>query len=147
MESLSNPNIPTVTSHTGTASARVISMRIELLRTIFKQFARRLALTLPVLGVFVAATPAFAQQNATDPTAVPALRVSPGDLLAVDVFDTPELSAKLRVSENGDIDLPVAGLTHVGGFTAEEAAARIENRFRDENILKHPHVEVFEQEY
>jgi len=95
------------------------------------------------------ATFAFGQQGSTNPAPapVPALRVSAGDLLAVDVFDTPELSAKLRVSENGDVNLPVAGFTHVGGLTAEEAATSIEQRLRDQHILKHPHVEVFVQEY
>jgi polysaccharide export outer membrane protein len=77
----------------------------------------------------------------------PALRIAAGDLVAVDVFDTPELSAKLRVSEKGDIDLPVAGSLHVGGLTAEQAAVDAEQRLRDDKILKHPHVEVFIQEY
>jgi polysaccharide export outer membrane protein len=89
---------------------------------------------------------AFGQQNVAD-IAPPALRIAAGDLVAVDVFDTAELSAKLRVSEKGDIDLPVAGSLHVGGFTAEEAAVSIERLLRDGNILKHPHVEVFVQEY
>jgi polysaccharide biosynthesis/export protein len=98
------------------------------------------------LGLLAIAPFAFGQQNAVD-TAPPALRIFAGDLLAVDVFDTPELSAKLRVSEKGDIDLPVAGGIHVGGLTAEEAAASIEALLRGNDILKHPHVEVFIQEY
>jgi polysaccharide export outer membrane protein len=93
---------------------------------------------------------ALGQQRATDaasPAAPPTLRIASGDLLAVDVFDTPELSAKLRVSEMGEVDLPVAGAVHVGGLTAEGAAAGIEQRLLDQDILKHPHVEVFIQEY
>jgi polysaccharide export outer membrane protein len=102
--------------------------------------------------VVVATAPfAFGQQNGVDPAPPvappPALRIAAGDLLAVDVFDTPELSAKLRVSEQGDIDVPVAGSVHVGGLTAEEAAASIQNLLHDDDILKHPHVEVFIQEY
>jgi len=101
-----------------------------------------------VLGLIATAQFAFGQENApANIPAPPALRISAGDLLAVDVFDTPELSAKLRVSEKGDITIPVAGSTHVGGFTAEEAAASIEQLLRDDNILKHPHVSVFIQEY
>jgi polysaccharide biosynthesis/export protein len=98
--------------------------------------------------VLVATAPfAFGQQNGVDPAPPPALRIAAGDLLAVDVFDTPELSAKLRVSEQGNIDVPVAGSAHVGGLTAEEAAASIQNLLKDGDILKHPHVEVFIQEY
>lgn len=88
---------------------------------------------------------AIAQQNST--IKAPALRIAAGDLVSVDVFDTPELSAKLRVSEKGDIDLPVAGSLDVGGLTAEEAAAKVEQRLHEDHILKHPHVEVFIQEY
>ena len=122
-------------------------MRIKLLSPMTQLLTRRLAYALPVLGFLAMATFAFGQQAAVSPAPAPALRVSAGDLLAVDVFDTPELSAKLRVSENGDVNVPVAGFTHVGGLTAEEAATTIEQRLREQNILKHPHVEVFIQEY
>jgi polysaccharide export outer membrane protein len=107
---------------------------------------RALTVTLLALGLVATAPSAPAQQALVD-GAPPTLRISAGDLLGVDVFDTPELSAKLRVSEKGDINIPVAGSTHVGGLTAEEAAASIERLLRDDNILKHPHVEVFVQEY
>ena len=40
---------------------------------------------------------------------------------ATSVFDTPELSGKLRVSNTGDIILPLGGLLHVAGLKAEEA--------------------------
>jgi polysaccharide export outer membrane protein len=120
-------------------------MRIKLLSSTTQQLARRLAYALQFLGLVVLTSFAFAQQDAASPA--PALRVAAGDLLAVDVFDTPELSAKLRVSDNGDINLPVAGFAQVGGLTADEAATSIEQRLRDQNILKHPHVEVFIQEY
>lgn len=109
-----------------------------------KEGLRAIVVTLFALGLS-AAPFATGQQNVD--AVPPALRISAGDLLAVDVFDTPELSAKLRVSEKGDIDIPVAGSTHVGGLTAEEAAANVESLLRDKNILKHPHVEVFIQEY
>jgi polysaccharide export outer membrane protein len=130
-----------------TARTLVISMKIKLLNPTTQRLARQLAHALPVLALVVMATFAFGQQDMASPAPAHALRVSAGDLLAVDVFDTPELSAKLRVSENGDINLPVAGFTHVGGLTAEEAATSIEQRLLDQNILKHPHVEVFIQEY
>jgi polysaccharide biosynthesis/export protein len=122
----------------------VISMKIRLLKPASTQGTRSVVPGLLQLGLVLMATFGCAQQNTAN---APALRVAAGDLLAVDVFDTPELSAKLRVSESGDIDLPVAGVTHVGGLTAEESAAAIEQYLRDKDILKHPHVEVFVQEY
>jgi polysaccharide biosynthesis/export protein len=131
-----------------TTKAAVISMRTvraEMHKQSFRKHLPALVLALFALGLVTLAPFALGQRRVTDPA--PALRISAGDLLAVDVFDTPELSAKLRVSEKGDIDLPVAGTAHVGGLTAEEAASTIERLLGDDNILKHPHVEVFIQEY
>jgi polysaccharide export outer membrane protein len=92
--------------------------------------------------------------NSTIPTAEPfpspaihALQIASGDLLDLEVFDTPELSAKLRVDEHGAIALPVAGTLSVLGLTAEEAGQAIEARFRDTDVLKDPHVSVTVLEY
>ena len=101
-----------------------------------------------LLVVVTAAIGAASQESASQSPAAPSLlQIAPGDLVSVDVFDTPELSAKLRVSEKGNIDLPVSGELHVAGDTAEEAASRIEATLQSQEILKHPHVSVFIQEY
>jgi polysaccharide export outer membrane protein len=99
-----------------------------------------------MLSSVICAGSAAAQQQASIANP-PTLLIASGDLLSVEVFDTPELSAKSRVNEKGDIDLPVTGLVHVAGSTAEQASARIENTLETKNILKHPHVSVFIQEY
>jgi polysaccharide biosynthesis/export protein len=75
-------------------------------------------------------------------SAVHALQISAGDLLQLDVFDTPELSAKLRVDEHGGVTLPVVGTLPVQGLTAEQAGQAIEACFRDKDVLKDPHVTV-----
>jgi polysaccharide biosynthesis/export protein len=82
--------------------------------------------------------------NAT--TAHP-LQISTGDLLDVSVFDTPELSGKLRVDEHGNIALPLAGDLAVSGLTAEQAARAIEAKLLRTEILKDPHVLVTVLEY
>lgn len=71
-----------------------------------------------------------------------AVRISSGDLLQLDVFDTPELSGKLRVDERGDIALPLAEDVPVAGLTAEQAARKIEARYREAAVLKQPHASV-----
>jgi polysaccharide biosynthesis/export protein len=78
-----------------------------------------------------------------------ALRLSAGDLLDVKVLGTtdPDFSPKLRVDERGSITLPYAGSLPVAGMTAEDAALRIEARFREKDILKDPHVSVTVLEY
>jgi polysaccharide biosynthesis/export protein len=75
------------------------------------------------------------------------LQIGAGDLLDVDVFDTAELSRKLRVNELGAISLPVGGDIYVGGLTAAQAGHAIEERFRQNDVLKDPHVVVTVLEY
>jgi polysaccharide export outer membrane protein len=76
-----------------------------------------------------------------------ALQISAGDLLDVEVFDTTELSGKLRVDERGSIALPIAGDLVVSGLTAEQAGHTIEQMLLTTNILKDPHVSVTVLEY
>ncbi len=96
--------------------------------------------------VELAAGPAQSAQPGADDSPV-ALLLDAGDLLQVSVFDTPELSDKLRIDDAGEISLPVGGSVKVSGLTAKQAQAAIEERFRQKNILRDPHVEVFVLEY
>jgi polysaccharide biosynthesis/export protein len=70
-----------------------------------------------------------------------------GDLLEMSVFDTPELSGKLRVSNSGDVVLPLVGTLHLTGMKSDEAATLIRQKFIDGNFLKNPQVTVFIAEY
>jgi polysaccharide export outer membrane protein len=79
-------------------------------------------------------------------TAYP-LQISAGDLLDVNVFDTPDLSGKLRVDENGNIALPLAGDLAVSQLTAEQAGHAVEAKLLSTNILKDPHAVVTVLEY
>lgn len=76
-----------------------------------------------------------------------ALLLDAGDVLDVRVFDTPELSGKLRVDSRGDITLPVGGTVEVKGLTPEQVQGAVEQRFRQREILRDPHVEIFVLEY
>jgi polysaccharide export outer membrane protein len=65
------------------------------------------------------------------------------DVLDVEVFDTPELStATARVSEAGDVNLPVLGTVEVAGLSPSQAARKIEARLRSRGIMLQPHVTV-----
>jgi polysaccharide export outer membrane protein len=114
---------------------------------------RRNRLLWAVVVVMMALPLAVGAQTA--PTAVKlevpgpphALRINSGDLLDVGVFDTPELSGKLRVDEFGQITLPVGGVMKVAGMTAEEAADAIEAKLRSTDVMKDPRVTIFISEY
>lgn len=75
------------------------------------------------------------------------LTLDVGDLLDVRVFDTPELSEKLRVDDLGQITLPVAGPIKVQGLTVEQAQTAIEQDFRAKHVLRDPHVDVLVLEF
>jgi polysaccharide export outer membrane protein len=80
-----------------------------------------------------------------EPTHV--LRISSGDLVEVEVFDSPELSGKLRVDDHGMIALPLAGGLSVSGLTAQQAGQAVETKLLNSNILKEPHATVTILEY
>jgi polysaccharide export outer membrane protein len=73
--------------------------------------------------------------------------IGAGDLLEMSVFDTPELSGKLRVSNSGDIYLPLVGSLHVQELKAVEAQDLIRKRYIDGGFLKDPQVTLFIAEY
>jgi polysaccharide biosynthesis/export protein len=73
--------------------------------------------------------------------------IGAGDLIEMSVFDTPELSGKLRVSNTGDISLPLVGSLHVAGLKADDVQSLIRRKFIDGGFLKDPQVTVFVAEY
>ena len=73
--------------------------------------------------------------------------ISPGDLLDVQVFNTPELSGKLRVDQLGRISLPLGGEVETRGLTATAAATAIKTRLVAAQIMLHPMVLVNVMEY
>jgi polysaccharide biosynthesis/export protein len=99
------------------------------------------------LAFGVSAQPAPTPVNVAVPGPAHALRISSGDLLEIGVFDTPELSGKLRVDASGVITLPIAGQLKVTGMTAEEAGVAIEAKLRESEVMKDPNVTVFISEY
>jgi polysaccharide export outer membrane protein len=120
----------------------------------------RIALLTLILGSVVP-SPSSAQNASPSDTAVSVssahptpnqahpLRLSAGDLLELRALGTsdPDFSSKLRVDERGAVTLPYAGVLPVSGLTAEEAGRAIEERFREKDILKDPHVSVAVLEY
>ena len=75
------------------------------------------------------------------------LRIEPGDLLSVNVYDTPELSDSYRVDPSGDLTLPLCGKVKVQGLTAPEVARLLETTLKDAQVLNRPQVNVDVQQY
>ena len=75
------------------------------------------------------------------------MRIAPGDLLSVNVYDTPELTDAYRVDPGGELTLPLCGKIKVQGLTASEAARLIEVTLKDDQVLVRPQVNVDVQQY
>jgi len=84
---------------------------------------------------------------ASRPNGDSTLRLGTGDLLEVNVYNIPELTAKTRVSSAGDIYLPLVDYVHVGGLAVDEAEAVIEKRLDQGGFVKNPHVQLFVAEF
>ncbi len=112
-----------------------------------------------ILCVVLSAPASWSQEAAADSAAQspragqsvmansPAIEIGPGDLLEIVVFDTPELSAHVRVTQDGFANLPVIGRINLSGLNADQAARAIEDELRSRNLLIEPHVTVFITEY
>ena len=80
-------------------------------------------------------------------TSMQNIPISAGDLLDIEVFNTPELSAKLRVDQLGRIRLPLGGDVEARGLTVGGAANAIQAKLVSAQIMLHPMVSVNVMEY
>ena len=70
-----------------------------------------------------------------------------GDLIHVDVFDVPELSRDVRVSDTGDIGYPlIPGKIPAAGLTQFQLEEKLEQLLVENGLVAHPQVSVFLRE-
>jgi len=66
-----------------------------------------------------------------------------GDLLSVEVFEIPELSRDVRVSQTGNIALPLIRIPlRMAGLTETQAAQKIAEILETDGLVSHPQVNV-----
>jgi polysaccharide export outer membrane protein len=80
------------------------------------------------------ALPCFAQQES--------LLIGPGDLIQVNVMDTPEMEQQVRVTDDGNVPLAYIGSIHVAGQTPATAAVAIEGALTQKKVMRKPQVTV-----
>lgn len=73
--------------------------------------------------------------------------IGDGDMLDVTVFESPDLSTKMRVGEDGDVLLPLAGKIHLQGLSVADASAAVRKRLIELRFVKDPKVTVSISEY
>lgn len=63
-----------------------------------------------------------------------------GDVIRIQVFQSPDLTTEARVSENGIISFPLVGVVRVGGVSPTDVEQLIARRLREGNFLQNPQV-------
>jgi polysaccharide biosynthesis/export protein len=84
---------------------------------------------------------------ASSPAQKETLLIGPGDLLHLEVYDTPEMEQHSRVTEAGNIPFSFLGNVNVSGLTPEQAAEQIEHSLQAAGIMLHPQVSVEVESY
>lgn len=79
-----------------------------------------------------------------EPGVMPVL--SPGDLLQVTVFNTPELTTLARLDAEGRLRMPVVGLVRLAGLDQQQAEDLLNRRLRHSYLL-HPQVQILVKDY
>jgi len=123
-------------------------MKQQLLRT-----SAWAGLMLALMSVAVkAVTPGAEQDSQTGQTSstkqIPvSLKIAPGDLLHITVFDVPEMTQEVRVGANGKAQLALIGDIALAGMTGQEAAETIARELRNKKLLLSPQVNVLVKEF
>lgn len=117
--------IPTSTRRVGgvtglCVSARHVAPRAR--RALATAAPCRLVAALALLAALAAASPAAAQVGFTE-----GYRIGPKDVLEIKVYEAPEFSGDVRVTEDGTINLPIHGKVAVAGLTDTEVAALLKD--------------------
>ena len=90
------------------------------------------------------ATKRLPQLNPSGVIAVPEgfekLKLSPGYLLEMDIYDVPEMTTQLRIDGAGSVTIPLVGPVHLAGDTVPEAQDSIAKLLVDKKMLKDPQV-------
>jgi polysaccharide export outer membrane protein len=98
-------------------------------------------------AVLGAMSSGYAQSQTRDETFVREYKIGAKDLLEITVFEFPELSQTVRVSEDGTISLPLLGSVGIEGLTKEEVQTKIATLLLEKNYVKNARVTVFIKEY
>jgi polysaccharide export outer membrane protein len=98
-------------------------------------------------GVSQPAPPADSQGGPIEDTPRSRLRLGGGDLIEVSIFGVPDLTAKGRISNEGDFYMALIGYVRVAGLSPEDAQALIEKKYIEGGFLKNPHATINVLEY
>lgn len=108
------------------------------------RWLRRVAV---VAWALASLTIGHAQQPAATSPAAPAAataqyRLAAGDSIRVFVYQNPDLSLELRLTESGTVSFPLLGTVSLAGLTVTQAEMRIADGLRLGNFVNRPQVSI-----
>jgi polysaccharide export outer membrane protein len=107
-----------------------------------------LVILMLALAPAVWAQKASTGQQPSDGTSLPVQKVGPDDLLGLTVYDSPELTRNVRVSQDGSIRLPLLRQRiQVVGLWPVEVESAIAEALKKEQVMVDPVVTVSVAEY
>lgn len=109
------------------------------------QLRSLLRTSLAVMALLCFGLPAAFAQSGTAPSRASQAReyvLGGGDVIRVNVFQSPELSVETRVSESGVVNYPLLGAVQIGGLSVSQAEQRIAEGLRNGNFIKQPQVSI-----
>ncbi len=71
-----------------------------------------------------------------------AYRLGPGDQVRIITFGEDTLTGEFRLSDNGNIAVPLLGSVRADGLTTGQLASTIESSLKQRNLFKNPSVSV-----
>src|SRR4029453_8273589 len=74
-------------------------------------------------------------------------RLGAGDLLKINVYGYPDMSADVRVDESGSISYAYVGQVAVGGHSARDVESLVAKKLTDGGFIRSPQVSVLVSDY
>ena len=102
---------------------------------------------LTTLALLLSTIPMAGQSLPKHSTPDESLLIGPGDLLHIDVYDTPQMDQRSRVDDSGHAPLLFLGNIALAGDTPAQAAAAIRERMVSGGLMRHPQVAVTIEQY
>jgi len=104
----------------------------------------RILIATLLLGFIV--VPSIKASQEMQPLSVNEYKIGAKDLLEITVFNLPELSQTVRVSEDGSVTFSLLGKVEVAGLTAQELEKKLASLL-DQQYTKNARVTVFIREF
>ena len=107
---------------------------MRVVRMLLRMKVRHALVSIAALLMAVLTAPAAFAQDKGDYV------LGAGDVIKIQVFQSPDLAVEARVSEAGIISYPLLGAIRLGGLSPSQAERLIASRLRDGNFLQNPQV-------